>query len=140
MGEALTDADEVLFRQIHPKWVEDDGEPSSQPFIPTKKDNNKLSVDRSSLTEASDSYALFLASGLASVAVYGLTVGEFGKENLPCTADPLEKTDEQSANPAHALADYTAFSAGQQKLIARRLKIVARARGVMFSPETTAKG
>lgn len=138
MGEALTEAGEMLFRHIHPKWVEDDGEPSSQPFIPTKKDNNKLSVDRSSLTDAASSYALFLANGLASVAVYGLTVGEFDKEQLPCAADPLEQSPEQLANPAHALADYAGFSAGQQKLIARRLKLVARARGVLFSPATGA--
>ncbi len=132
MGEALTDAGEVLFRQIHPTFVEDDGEPSSQPFIPSKKDNNMLSVDRSSLTDVASSHALYIANGQASIAVYGITVDEFDKEKLPCTADPLEKTEKLAANPAHALANYAAFSAGQQKTIAKRLKIVARARGVLF--------
>ena len=134
MGEALADAGEVLFRQIHPTFVEEDGEPSSQPFMPSKKDNNMLSVDRSSLTDAADSHALYVANGQASAAVYGLTVGEFDKENLRCTADPLAKTDKLTANPAHALADYTAHSANQQKNIAKRLKIVARARGALFAP------
>ncbi len=140
MGEALADADEVLFRQIHPTWVEDDGEPSSQPFMPTKKDNNMLSVDRSALTEAPASHALYIASGRASVAVYSLTVGEFSKEKLPCHANPLEKTDTEAANPAHALADYTAYSANQQKNIAKRLKLVARARGCLYSPPAAATG
>ena len=134
MGEALVDVAEILFRQIHPTFVEDDGEPSSQPFMPSKKDNNMLSVDRSSLTDAAGSHALYVANGQASAAVYGLTVSEFGEENLPCTSDPLAKTDKLTANPAHALADYTAHSPNQQKNIAKRLKIVARARGLLFAP------
>lgn len=134
MGEALTNGDEVLFRQIHPTFLEDDGEPSSQPFRPSEKDEDKLSVDRETLTTPADSHALYVSNGWESVAVYGLSVGEFGKEKLPCSSNPLEKTDKQAANPAHALADYSAFSANKQKTIAKRLKKDARARGVLFAP------
>lgn len=74
----LTDENEVLLRQIHPTFIQG-GQPSSQPFAPTPKDANRLSVDRSSLTTAADSHALFTGNGHASEAVYGVSVGEFGR-------------------------------------------------------------
>jgi hypothetical protein len=49
--EILTDTEEMLFRQVHPSWV-DDGVPSSQASIPTKKDEGELSIARGSLTTA----------------------------------------------------------------------------------------
>ena len=81
MSVQLTDQDEILFRQIHPNFVEEDGQPSSQPFQPTEKDAGQLSVDRSSLTTAAAAFALFTSDGHASVAVYGLSVAEFGVES-----------------------------------------------------------
>ena len=38
----LVDPSEVLRRQVHPTFM-DDGQPSSQAFVPTKKDEGKLS-------------------------------------------------------------------------------------------------
>lgn len=125
MSEKLTNAGEVLFRQIHPSFVEN-GVPSSQPFKPTEKDQNQLSLDRSSLTTAAKSHALYLESGLSSEAVFGLTVGEFTSETINCQSDPLKGPP---ANPAHTLADYSAFTGNQQKNIAKRLKLKALARG-----------
>ena len=124
----LTDDDEVLLRQIHPSFVQA-GEPSSQPFAPTPKDDNKLSVDRGTMTTPAASHALFTGNGHASVAVYGLSVGEFGEENLPCHSDPLAATATEAANPAHAYADYAAHVPAQQKNRAKRLKRHALARG-----------
>jgi hypothetical protein len=63
MGERLTDEDEILFRQIHPSFVEKDGHPSSQPFHPTDKDYNKLSADRSTITDAAGAFALYIGNG-----------------------------------------------------------------------------
>src|SRR5271155_1080117 len=45
----LADVGELLFRQVHPTWV-DDGEPSWQAFAPFKKDEGKVSIARSSKT------------------------------------------------------------------------------------------
>ncbi len=76
-SDALNDEDEILFRQIHPTFFED-GHVSSSPFVPTKKDEGKLSVDRSSLTTASGAFHLYTSNGRQSAAVLGVTVIEFG--------------------------------------------------------------
>jgi hypothetical protein len=130
MSDKLADNNEVLFRQIHPTFYQN-GEPSSQPFLPTSKDQNKLSVDRSALTTAADAYELFKMNGNTSVAVYGISVGEFGVEALECTSDPLGATKDQQANLAHAIADYSLHGGSKQKNIAKRLKIKALARGCL---------
>ncbi len=129
MGEQLTYEDEILFRQIHPSFVEKDGYPSSQPFHPTDKDDNKLSVDRSSITNAAGAFSLYLSKGHKSAAVYGLSVGEFKERDLPCVSDPCEATDDQTANPAHAYADFSQHGTNKQKTLAKRLKVKALARG-----------
>lgn len=126
--DKLSDADEVLFRQIHPSFMED-GEPSSQPFMPTPKDQNQLSVDRGSITTAKASHDLFLSAGLISAAVYGVTVGEFEEHAIACAADPIVATEEVSANPAHAYADYSPHATNKQKTLAKRIKQRALARG-----------
>lgn len=128
MVDQLTDDAEVLFRQVHPSFIQG-SEPSSQPFLPTPKDDDKLSVDRASLTTPPEAHALFTSNGRRSAAVYGLSAGEFGAERLPCFFDPLEATVEDPANPAHAYADYSAHGTAQQKNKAKRLKQKALARG-----------
>ena len=127
----LSDDDEVLFRQVHPGFMQGDT-PSSQSFMPTSKDDNKLSVDRSSLTTAKDSYQLFTGNGFESRAVYGVTVGEFREQDIPCIGDPLDSSNGQAANPAHALADYRAHTPSRQKIKAKRLKQKALVRGRLF--------
>lgn len=128
MTDALEDADELLFRQVHPSFI-DEGVPSSQAFTPTSKDDGRLSVDRSSLTTAAASHALYVGDGHASDAVYALTVAEFAGEGLECFSDPVLPGVGQSANPAHAVADYSPHKANAQKTKARRLKQKAIARG-----------
>jgi hypothetical protein len=55
MTNELVDEGEILFRQIHPEFM-DNGEPTSQGFGPTAKDEGKLSVDRSAITDPKSSY------------------------------------------------------------------------------------
>jgi hypothetical protein len=131
MGDRLTTDEELLFRQIHPSFVES-GYPSSQPFLPTSKDDNKLSVDRSTITTPSNAFALYTSNGHCSAAVYGLSVGEFKEQDLPCVSDPLEAMEDQAANPAHAYADYAQHGTSKQKNIAKRLKHRAIARGCLY--------
>ncbi len=128
MSTPLPDEDELLFRQVHPNFVVD-GQLSSQPFQPTEKDDNKLSVDRASLTNAASSHALYVANGFSSAGVYALSVKEFSSEALPCVSDPLPATAELQANAAHAFADYSSHKPSKQKTIAKRLKQKAIARG-----------
>lgn len=128
MTSVLINDDEILFRQIHPDFF-DKGEPSSNRFIPSSADQGKLSVDRGSLVSAQASHAAYVASGRLSAAVFGLTVGEFRSESISCFEDPIAASPGVSANPAHALADYSVHSYSQQKLVAKRLKRLAIARG-----------
>jgi hypothetical protein len=127
-SQPLDDGEEVLFRQIHPNFYHNNY-PGSVPFAPSAKDHNKLSVDRSSLTTAAASHALFTGNGFTSVAVYGVSVGEFGAEDLPCHSDPLEAEGTLAANPAHAYAGFSTFNAAQGKNIAKRLRNNAVKRG-----------
>ena len=51
----LDDPDEFLYGQVHPQWI-DDGEPSSQAFKPTKKDERMLSIALGSKTTAEEAF------------------------------------------------------------------------------------
>ncbi len=88
-----------------------------------------MSVDRSSLTDAASSHAIYTSTGNKSGAVYGVTVGEFGEQQIECRSDPLEAIDDKPANPAHTLADYTPHEEKKWKIISKRLKQKAKARG-----------
>jgi len=130
MGDRLTDATEVLFRQIHPDLMQD-GAPASSGFRPKDSDQNKLSVDRSAITTAEASHTLYTGNGFASVAVYGVTVGEFDECGIPCESDALVGSENLAANPAHALASFESFGVSKQKTLAKRIKKYAITRGVL---------
>ena len=48
----------LLWRQVNPHWVRA-GRVTSQVFKPTKKDNNKLSVDDGDLVSAEEAYRTY---------------------------------------------------------------------------------
>ena len=73
----------------------------------------------------------YTSSGRASVAVCGVTVEEYDKENIPCYPDPLEAMEILHANPAHAYADFNAFGTNQRRKLAQRLRNVATVRGFL---------
>lgn len=124
------EAPEMLFRQIHPDLLQD-GVIASSTFLPKTNDEGKLSVDRSSMTTAKASFDLYTGNGLASVAVCGVTVGEFGKEGLRCHPDPIPATATLKANPAHAYADFNGVGTSQRRKMAQRLRTVAARRGIL---------
>lgn len=132
MSDKLTNNSEILFRQIHPNSLQN-GEPGSDRFRPSEQDENMLSVDRSSLASAMDAHALYTNANRKSAAVFGISVGEFETESIPCMTDPLDETQTEPANPAHALADYSTHSTSKQKLVAKRLKRHAVERGCLYS-------
>jgi hypothetical protein len=75
----LDDADELLYRQVHPQWIVD-GEPSSQAFKPTKKDEGMLSIALGSQTTAEDAFlhhtqVLKLASGGTWALLWARSLG-----------------------------------------------------------------
>lgn len=137
MGAPLTDGAEVLLRQIHPDLVQD-GTPASSAFRPKESDKNKLSVDRGAMTTASAAFDLFTSNGYTSIAVYGISVDEFGVCDIPCEHDPLPAEGEKKANPAHALANFEKFGSSKQKTLSQRIKRAAIARGILHPIDASA--
>jgi hypothetical protein len=129
MMEKLSE-EEVLFRQIHPSFIHD-GVPSSQSFTPTPKDEGKLSLDRSKLTDPDISFERFLQSGQQSAAVYGVSTAEFYEQAIECFSDPIDDADLKLSNPAHAYANYASFSGNFLKNKAKLIKQKALARGCL---------
>lgn len=146
-GEQLTVLEEVLFRQVDPGWLVEDGEPSSQAFYPWRiVDEGCLSADRSSVTSAERSYQLATSPppdgfGLASCGVWGLSVEDIAASQLTAWADPVQKTDSKPANPAHALVEFGDTPEKKWKNVGRALKVRAIKRGRLFPlVERTAAG
>lgn len=131
MSEVLNDGAEMLFRQIHPSLMHN-GEPASNRFVPSALDEGLLSVDRSSLTTAEGSHALYTSSGRESAAVFGLLVDELQSVQVVCRSDPTGPNPPHPANPAHALADYTALPIGSLKNLGKRLKRLALLHGQLY--------
>lgn len=130
----LTDDSEVLLRQIHPNLYLD-GKIASTAFMPTPADEGELSVDRSSLTTPIASFNLYMANGRESAAVYGVSVGQFETQNIPCHSNPLPETDKLKANPAHAYADFEKNETPKkQKQAAQRIRDRAIERGRLYMP------
>lgn len=117
--DRLTDRSELLYRQVHPSWLKD-GQPSSQAFKPTPKDDGKLSTARSALTTAEDAYLHHTgALELQSAGTWAVTVGEVEAEPVPLAAygDPV---DEPVPDPAHAYIKYP----GDRKVIETKAKLL----------------
>lgn len=130
----IEDNNEILFRQIHPTLYQD-GVIASTAFRPTPTDKGQLSVDRSSLTTSAASFDLYVSNGRESVAVYGVSVGQYGAEGVFCHPDPLPATDKLKANPAHAYADFSGIvSLKDQRRKAQRLRDRALERGRLHPP------
>ena len=120
----IDDPDEIQFRQINPCWFANN-EPSRLAFIPTTKDEGKLSLDRSTSTTARQSFDDFRALGLNSDAVFGLTSREFAENpnDVECFASPKKN------NLHHSHADFSSLSNGQKKAKSQVLRRHAIFRG-----------
>lgn len=137
MVDKLNDHSEVLYRHIHPDFLDGDV-PSSDRFRPSKKDKNLLSIDRSSVHDAATSHRIYTSTGKKSAAIFGVSVGEFSGEAISCIEDPVDAKDATESEPAvpenkaHALADYTAHPEKNQKNVAKELKRLAMQRKRIF--------
>lgn len=136
----LTAKDEVLFRQVYPNWLEEEGRPSSQAFHPWRPvDQGYLSVDRGSLTTPEAAYTLFTDEkphgfGADSAGVWGLSVGEVTTSGVSPWEDPVPATQTTPANPAHALLDFNTMEPKTWKKTGRLLKVKAWERGRLYPP------
>lgn len=89
----------LLYRQVHPNFVIN-GYPNSQPFRPTKKDGNELSVDSNDLIGPDKAYRhCSQTRGLRSYGVAAITKAECEHAGLSVRPSPLPD------NPAHTIVD-----------------------------------
>jgi hypothetical protein len=117
--------DTLLYRQVNPNWMQN-GEPSSQTFSPTPKDEKKLSVYDGNQINAEDSWKHFTNTlGLSSIGTLSIAVEECTSESLPTIPDPQTFQE-------HALVDFSAFSPNKIKSKAKKLKQKALDRGWQY--------
>ncbi len=115
---------DLLFRQVHPGWL--DGEqPSSQAFRPMPKDNGLLSIYLGSLTTPELSYKHYTEKlKFESAGVWAVSIAEVEAERLPHRPNP------QPDFPAHGEIDFSGVVSNSQKeKIGKRLKNKAVIRG-----------
>jgi hypothetical protein len=126
----LDHPEELLYRQVHPHWIVD-GQPSSQAFKPTKKDEGMLSVALGSKATAEEAFFLHtVGQRLASAGTWAVTVGEVVAVELSSYEQPLEN------NPAHGFIDFRGLGRGATESKAKLLLAKARARGDVYRPTT----
>lgn len=116
----------TLLRQVHPNFIPD-GQLSSQAFIPFPKDNGKVSVydgDRITAAESYHHYTEVLR--YESDSVWGITCEEVASVELNSAADPLKDF------PSHAVIDFTTHAETNFRKLAKRLKVLALARGCLY--------
>jgi len=117
----------ILLRQVHPNFLKN-GYVSSQAFIPTAKDDKKLSVYDGDLISPADAFAHYVHKlGLKSVGVWGIKKLEVDITGLNAIPDPLPET------PEHALVNFQKFSNKQCEKLGKKLRDFAVERGALFS-------
>jgi hypothetical protein len=134
-GDALTDSNEILLRQVRPQhW---DGDILARDaFILNKNDDHCLSVDRRSLTTAQASFELHTGPKPAgfqrnSVGVWGVSLAEVTAVGLDAWADPTTKTSDAPANNAHAVIEMGTDKA-KRNIAIEDLVDFATKRGCLF--------
>lgn len=126
--QSLTDSEELLYRQVHPSWVQD-GVPSSQAFRPTKKDAGMLSIALGSKTTPDGAFNHHTkALKLQSAGTWGVTVAEVTDAGLNSFEQPRDDS------PDHGFIDFRELGRGQTERSAKLLLANARERGCLHSP------
>jgi len=123
----IKNKDELLFRQIHPGFVQQ-GRFSSQVFKVTPKDENCLSVSRGFKTDPKSCYELHIKNSYSSCGICAVTVEECNKEELNAVDDAIDE------NPAHAFIDYRELNRKKADAKAGILANYARTRGFLYDP------
>jgi hypothetical protein len=122
----LTDPDELLFRQVHPSWLDDDV-PTSQAFTPTAKDDGELSIARGSLITAEAAYEHYTTvQKFASAGIWAVTVGESNGAGLESFDDA------RPGVAAHGFIDFRGLSKKEAKRRGVLLAARARARSRLY--------
>ena len=124
-------AETLLLRQVHPSFVQE-GRFSSQAFVPTKKDDGKLSVYHGGKIQPAQSWKHYTAElGMTSAGVIAVTVAE-------CAAEQLPSEHDATPYPEHCFIDFRnpSLSKSAIKKKAGNLATHARRRGWLFQATT----
>jgi len=111
----------LLLRQIHPNFI-NDGEPTSQAFQPTPKDEALLSVDNADRIDARQAHERF--TGI-SIGVRAVSCAECSELTLPIIEDA-------TPYPEHCSIDFSELSNSAIRNKARLLRAYAAARGWLY--------
>lgn len=138
-GEIELVNDEVLWRQIHPGWL-DGSFVSTQAFTPTKKDEDKLSFARSPKVTAKDAYDEFVNDlQQISCGVVSSTVTAAQSTKLRVIDDFEAETRPTPCPTGHCYIDFRgAGGSSRRKRIATSLRDHALPRGWAYKPPTSA--
>jgi hypothetical protein len=127
----ITELAELLFRQVHPSWIED-GIPTLLAFNPTTKDDGQLSVARGAKTTAAAAFTRHTETlNLRSAGTWAVAVGE-ARDGGVVARDDSHLPDVE--DPAHAFVDFRGKTKRERSVAATVLRARASARGVLFSP------
>ena len=128
---SFEDENELLLRQVHPNFIVE-SRISSQAFLPTAKDDKKLSVNRSSMVSAQEAFDLHTkVKKLQSIGVWGVTVGEIhAMDSLLIEYDPIEAPVQDRS---HSLINFSKLSSESRiKATAKQLAAKARDRDCLY--------
>lgn len=125
----------LLLRQVNPNFIQN-GELTSQAFVPFPKDRGGLSVDDHDQTTPEASYIYYTRTlGLKSAGVWAVSGAEVQGTGLSYRADPVPDTPDRPGNPAHALINFGDRSDKECRKLAKRLKHHAAERGCLYSED-----
>ena len=120
-------SDTLLYRMVNPSWMIE-GQPTSQTFKPTRKDNWRLSVYDGDQISPQDAYEHYASLGHKAVGVLAVAVAECESLNLTVSPDPLLDF------PEHTTIDFAAHSRKGVEVVARVLRERANVRGWQYRP------
>ena len=118
----------LLLRQIHPNFIEDDGQATYLAFRPFPRDRGKLSVydgDQITAEESWSHYSYVL--NRASRGVMAVTVNE-------CMSRRTRPILDAQPYPEHVSIDFTGLSKREVKNAAKKLLEFAIERGWQYGP------
>lgn len=142
--DALHDAEELFYRQVHPSWVTAEGTIALAAFTPTSKDNKKLSLSSSNTFDAESAYERHVASGLKSAGSVAVTDPEVvaAYQNIATREDGSNATvrhvvKDNDPFDGHAHVDFTDLSKNERKSVVASLSHASNDRGWQFQPQRT---
>lgn len=118
----------LLFRQIHPNFIEDDGQVTYLAFRPFPRDEGKLSTyDGDQIVAEASWHHYTKVLNRTSKGVMAVTVAE-------CESQQTKPILDAQPFPEHVSIDFTGLSKKEVKNAAKRLVELAAERDWQFKP------